>query len=158
MVTNIWSAILQLDIRQAPQAVEAAHRTQLSRSLTSCVQVTGTWEGTVLLFCTFDLAARIAAIMFDVPAEELSSEEIEDVMGELGNMTAGNVKKLFSGPCQISLPAVVDGVDYRLLVPGTRDLCKILFECQGQPVLVTVLEKDTAANGSGRSLPQHAPR
>jgi chemotaxis protein CheX len=141
IVTGIWSAMLDLELVEGPQAVTAARQAQTERSMTACIQVTGTWEGSVLLYSTFSLARKMASIMFATPPEELSTEEIEDAIGELGNMAAGNIKKLLDGPCQISLPAVVNGVDYRLLVPGSRVWCKVLLDCEGEPVLVTVLEK-----------------
>jgi chemotaxis protein CheX len=76
----------------------------------------------------------------------LGQGEIEDAWGELANMVAGNVKALLPRPCQLSLPAVVQGLDYHLVVPGTRVFAQSFLECQGEPVLVTLLE-----GGSGRT-------
>ena len=143
IVSDVWSAILGLTISEGEQALEAARKIPCERSVTSCVQITGTFEGTVMVCCTHRLAAEMAAIMFDIGEDELTDQEIEDATGEIGNMVAGNIKLLLPGPSDISLPAVVDGIDYRLLVPGSKVCGKILVECKGEPVLVTLLQKGT---------------
>ena len=77
----------------------------------------------------------------DRPVPEMSDEEIGDALGELATMTGGNVKALLPQPCDMSLPAVVEGIDYRFVVPGSKVLSNILLACEGEPFLVTLLEK-----------------
>ena len=55
-------------------------------------------------------------------------------------MTGGNIKTLLPGPSQLSLPAVVEGSDYRVIVPGSHVVTQLAFECQGEPVKVTLLK------------------
>ena len=64
-------------------------------------------------------------------------------------MVAGNLKIVLPRPCQLSLPAVVEGIDYRIIVPGTKIAGQVLFESNSHPLLVTVLEG--AALGSKRA-------
>ena len=141
-VRNIWTVILGMEVHEATSKVEILKKVNTGRTLTACVQLAGAWEGSIMLYCTADLARSAAAIMFGMDAEAISNDEIEDALGELANMTAGNIKTLLPRPCELSLPAVVDGIDYRLVVPGSRIALKVLLECEGEPLLVTLLEKD----------------
>ncbi len=142
-VRNIWTVILGMDVQEATSKHGALQKVNTGRTLTACVQLAGAWEGSIMLYCTADLARNAAAIMFGMEPEAISNDEIEDALGELANMTAGNIKTLLPRPCELSLPAVVDGIDYRLVVPGSRISLKVLLECEGEPLLVTLLEKDT---------------
>src|SRR5712691_9554787 len=104
VVEGIWSSVLGLEVRRGD---EPAKRNGKHGFLTACVQITGLWEGAVTLDCSAALARRTAAIMFGVSPEDASLDEIHDALGELTNMTGGNIKTLLPGPCQLSLPAVV---------------------------------------------------
>jgi chemotaxis protein CheX len=140
-VRNIWTVILGLDVQEDVESDSALAKLNAVPTLTGCVQLTGAWDGSVLLYCTAELARRAAAVMFGMEPAEMSSEEIEDALGELANMTGGNVKALLPQPCEMSLPAVVEGIDYRVVVPGSKVLSNILLDCEGEPFLVTLLEK-----------------
>jgi chemotaxis protein CheX len=141
-VRNIWTVILGMDVHEGPSNVTALKKVDTGRTLTACVQLAGAWEGSVLLYCTQELARRAAAVMFGTTVEAVSGEEVEDALGELANMTAGNIKTLLPRPCELSLPAVVDGIDYRLAIPGSRVSSKVLLECEEEPLLVTLLERE----------------
>jgi chemotaxis protein CheX len=144
-VRNIWTVILGLEVQDDVESDAALARLNAVPTLTASVQLTGAWDGSVLLYCTAGLARRAAAVMFGMEPTEMSDEEIGDALGELANMTGGNVKALLPQPCDLSLPAVVEGIDYRFVVPGSRVLSNILLSCEGEPFLVTLLEK--AENG-----------
>ena len=66
------------------------------------------------------VARRAAAVMFELDASAASLEDMQDAVGELTNMTGGNVKALLEGQCALSLPAVVEGRDYSIPCPGAR--------------------------------------
>jgi len=133
--------ILGLEVNEG-QNLEVLKKVNTGRTLTACVQLAGAWEGSVLLYCTQTLAKRAASVMFGMEPDAVGDEEIEDALGELANMTAGNIKTLLPRPCDLSLPAVVDGIDYRLVIPGSRVASKVLLECEEEPLLVTLMEKD----------------
>ena len=152
-VNNIWTAILGLEVSRGAQAMSALSKVETERTITSCVQLAGAWEGSVLLYCTAKLARRMASVMFGMSEEDLGNDEIEDAMGELGNMVAGNIKILLPKPCELSLPTVVDGLDYRLIVPRSLVYSKLLLECEGEPLLVTLLEREENGKGARHSSP-----
>jgi chemotaxis protein CheX len=109
--------------------------------ITSCVQITGAWAGAVTLKCSLELARATAAAMFAAEPEDLGEDEVQDAYGELANMTGGNIKNLVEGTCHLSLPAVAQGVSYRLSIPGSVVRNQLDFTSDGQPLRVTVLER-----------------
>jgi chemotaxis protein CheX len=123
-----------------------------ARTFTGCVQITGAWEGAVTMHCSEVLAKVLTAAMFMVDPEDTTPEEVTDALGELANMVGGNVKALLPEPCRISLPAVADGMDYRLSVPGARPVTAVTWTSNGEPLMVRLLERRTADStraGSG---------
>jgi chemotaxis protein CheX len=145
---NIWESILGLEIQRSRDVAPLTQATR-ERSLTGCVQLAGAWEGSVFLYCSAALAGEVAATMFGTSPETLRSGDVEDALGELTNMVAGNLKIVLPRPCQLSLPAVVEGIDYRVIVPETKISAQVLFESNSKPLLVTVLEG--GAMGSQRA-------
>jgi len=139
ITTDIWTSILGFEIRHVPDGVQMPKQ---ERFMIGCIQITGDWEGAVTLYCPEVLARRATATMFDMPPEGVSSEEIQDTLGELTNMTAGNIKTLLPANCHISLPSVAEGIDYRLTVPGGKVVMQDGFECAGKPLIVTILERE----------------
>ena len=74
--------------------------------------------------------------------ESVTADDMQDVLGELTNMIAGNFKALLSGACHLSMPTVVEGIDYKLIVPGSKLITQVALDCQGQPFMVTLLERN----------------
>lgn len=138
---SIWRSIAGLELVRA-RTIPTHDGTR--PFITGCVHITGAWEGAVTVDCTIALARRVASAMFAVRAEAATESEIQDALGEMTNMTGGNIKSLLPAPSILSLPAVADGSDYRLNFPGGRKLSQVAFECDGEPLLVTLLERDEA--------------
>ncbi len=151
---NIWSSLFGLPIELAPDTSSDGHETWV----TACVQISGSWEGAVIVQCEGSLARRSAALMFDSTPETIASDEVNDAMGELVNMVGGNFKSLIAGTCGLSLPAVVEGRDYSVKVPGSHPIKRVAFASDGGVLTVTVLER---VEGGGRTTHpphSHAPR
>ena len=141
---RVWASLVESPLipRQPGQPSPAGGRT-----VTGCVQITGAWEGAVTVHCSAELARRLTAAMFMVDPADTTPEEVTDALGELANMVGGNVKALLPEPCRLSLPAVADGMDYRLSVPGARPLTAVTWTCEGEPMMVRLLERQTADAG-----------
>jgi chemotaxis protein CheX len=139
VVGNIASAFLGLELTRMslPHAPPAAATT----SFTACVQITGAWEGAVSVRCALPLAARVAAGMFDTEPTGITADDIHDAIGELANMVGGNVKALLPGPSALSLPAVIEGSEYRTTVPGTDRANELGFACEAGALTVSVFER-----------------
>ena len=144
---RVWTSLVEAPLlpRQPGQPAPAPG----SRTFTGCVQITGAWEGAVTVHCSEALAKALTAAMFMVDPEDTTAEEVADALGELANMVGGNVKALLPEPCRISLPAVADGMDYRLSVPGARPVTAVTWTSDGEPLMVRLLERRTADTAAG---------
>ena len=108
-------------------------------AVSGIVHVNGAWRGAVLLQCSAPLAQRLTAALFQ-SAGPHDAEDLRDTVGELTNMLAGNVKALLPSPSAISLPTVAFGSDYALMVVGTTALATVVFDCAGEPLVVSLLQ------------------
>ena len=140
-VRNIWTVTLGSSVEDRTDVEAALRRLSSGRTLTACVHISGTWSGSVLIYCSADLARQAAAVMFGRGPDQVATEDIEDALGELANMTGGNMKALLPQPCELSLPAVVEGLDYHFVVPGSTIISRVLLASEDEPFLVTLLEK-----------------
>lgn len=134
---DVWSTVLGLDLRPRPTAAASPGE----RVFTGCVQITGDWDGAVTLHLPHHLARRAAAVMFATDPSDLVDDDLRDVVGELTNMTGGNVKALVGGTCQLSLPAVTEGPDHLVSLPGSVVLTRLAFDADGDPLLLTLFAR-----------------
>jgi CheY-specific phosphatase CheX len=152
---DIWGSVLGLDV--VPDA--AARLDPDARTVTGSVHITGAWTGSVTVQCAGALAVRATALMFGMEEDEVGADEVDDALGEVTNMTGGSYKSLLAGTCALSLPMVVRGRDCSVTVPGSTPVHEVLLSCDGEALVVCVLEhrdgapSSTAALGSAAALP-----
>ena len=134
---SIFSSVLGLELSEtSAEPVARGRHTMAGR-----VQITGAFEGCVALLCSDGLARRAAAIMFATEEAKTRPEDAHEVIAELANMAGGNIKALMAEPSQLSLPAVAEGIDLVESVPGSRLVTSVSFECLGEPVKISLLER-----------------
>ncbi|MBC8286798.1 MAG: chemotaxis protein CheX [Nitrospinae bacterium] len=134
---SIWKNILDLEVKKIEENYCPAEGESI---LAGCVHISGEWEGTIALDCPAELAKKITSIMFKLTEDELSSDLIQDALGELTNMTGGNIKSLLPEPCYLSLPAVTM-TEYGLKIPGSELITTVTFKCWGYKFKVSILKK-----------------
>jgi chemotaxis protein CheX len=157
LVDMIWSTTLGFEIH----AVDAAdHHEWALPAVEAQVHIAGTWQGVVVLHTSQALAARVAQRMFDLGSAAPSAEDMQDAFGEVANITGGNIKGLISeGDAHLSLPAVFQGFDYSVRVPGSQQVARVEFICDGEPLVVTVLHAEQApATGDHIHRRRHTDR
>lgn len=103
------------------------------------VNIEGTFRGSVVLECGFDIARRAASHLFQLPVEEIDREHEGDVLGELANIVGGVIKGAIDGNCSLSLPLVVSGDDLAAAFPGTKPLTAVYMNSGGGSVVLRVL-------------------
>jgi chemotaxis protein CheX len=103
------------------------------------VHISGSWAGSVVVECPEVFGRLVAASMFDSEPSEVADDELVDVIGELANMLGGNVKALLEGESSLSLPTVVRGSDFAVVVPGTHLSRSLSYECEGHVFALRVL-------------------
>jgi chemotaxis protein CheX len=140
LVSMIWATTLEMPIRARTSSDREAWP---ASPIESQVHITGSWRGAVVLHTSEALANRITQKMFGLGTDTLSVEDRQDAVGEITNITGGNIKGLLSdGDAQLSLPAVVQGTSYAVRVPGSRQISRLEFVSDGEPLVVTVLEAE----------------
>ena len=133
---EIFAAVLGLQI-----GLDTSGGVTAGRVITGMVQITGDWRGAVAIELSEPLARQATAIMFGMEPDEPAGEDIRDTVGEIANMTGGNVKSLLGGTCQLSLPSVTEGAEYEVSVPGTAVTQVVGFRCGDERLRVSILEQ-----------------
>lgn len=142
LMEAIWTDFLGMEI--VPLAEKAIPNGEPA-GLSSCLHITGGWDGMVTLSCPAQLAQQAATTMFGVEPDKVTEEQTLDAMAELTNMTGGNLKALMPPPCYISLPILTQHTDSPLRIPGSRLVTKVAFNAQGHKLVVSVLEREKKA-------------
>jgi chemotaxis protein CheX len=136
-----WGAMMGLDIQPNAAYSGPPEDTDI---LMGHVSISGAWDGEVRLQGTTALAQSAAAKIFAMTPESVQDQDQIDAMYELTNIIAGNIKSLLPEPCQLSLPVVQSETEWETHVDGADKVIELPFECEGQPLLVTVWQQRTA--------------
>jgi chemotaxis protein CheX len=144
----IWGATLNLEATPHDEPVPPVPG---GRTLDGVINITGAWAGALVLQVPEHVARRAAAVMFELSEDAATLEDMQDAVGELTNMTGGNVKALLDGHCQLSLPAVVEGRDFSIRVPGSDAVTRVTFDIDGEPFVVSLLARSDATRSERRS-------
>ncbi len=136
----IWSTQLGFE----PQPAVPGNEPDLSArrdAMTGVVHIAGGFTGALHLSCARQLVVSAASKMFDRPGDDISAEDLRDALGELTNMTAGNLKSRLPGASTISLPTVVEGTDYEITCLDSQIVAVTRLELNELPILVTLFAK-----------------
>lgn len=134
---TIWNSILSLT---AIPDTNGNGNAENDFALAGCVHITGAWEGTVTIDFPMSLAKQVASIMFSLNNGDVDKSLIQDALGELTNITGGNIKSLLPEPCYLSLPAVAF-TDSNMRIPGSELVTTVTFNCSGENFRVSLLKK-----------------
>ncbi|MDH5763304.1 MAG: chemotaxis protein CheX [Nitrospinota bacterium] len=136
-VTDIWSSFLNMPVIQTDKAFEPQGK---DNTLAACIQITGEWQGTVTVYAPKELGKKIASSMYALDESSIDDQQVQDVMGEIANMIAGNVKSLLPTPCSISIPSVAV-TDFDLHHPKSETITTVNFLSDNLPFLVVMLQQ-----------------
>lgn len=140
IVNDIWSEMFDLTAVPVSACTPSGNDTDAVRA---SVVLSGEWSAEVLLRCSPELARTVARRMFAIAAEDTVDQSlVDDALGEVVNMIAGNTKVLFPATSNLSLPQFPfdDGG-----VTGGEVVVETAFECKGETFEVKVL----SAAGAG---------
>ena len=136
VVRSVWSTQLGLEIQDADDPGETAP----SPTMTAAIHISGDYRGGIRLECSRALVRRAGSIMFNLPADQISEEDERDVVGELTNVIAGNIKALIPGSNLISLPTIIEGTDYKVSTLNVKSCGDFSFLFDGESLTVTIFE------------------
>jgi len=108
--------------------------------LTAAVYLTGEWKGAVYIHLEPVPACKFAGHFLGMPAPDGVGDDVRDVMGELANMVAGNLKCTLAPGIRVSIPSVTDGPDYSLRVCGAHVICRAGFGTEAGPFWISLID------------------
>ncbi|MFM2125372.1 MAG: hypothetical protein RL328_1823 [Acidobacteriota bacterium] len=109
-----------------------------SPMVTAAVCLTGIVQGAVLLHCPPWQACGLAGEFMKRTPPSTVDDDVLDVIGELANMIAGNLKCTFLPGTQLSIPSVTQGADSAPRLCGTRPVQRTAFRTPLGPIWVTM--------------------
>jgi chemotaxis protein CheX len=104
----------------------------------SSVSITGSWTGHVVYASSTAAAKRAAAAFLAVEPDEVSPEDLTDVLGELANIVGGNVKAMLPAGAQLSLPQVVLAPESATTYPSAERVSGLYGLWDGEPVSISM--------------------
>ncbi|OUW15787.1 MAG: hypothetical protein CBD18_08165 [Opitutales bacterium TMED158] len=110
--------------------------------LASCVGFAGDVSGVCYLFMGNLFALHITKRVTGLDDEDLDSETVRDVCGEMTNMAAGTFKNCLADlglPSTLTVPTVMQGKRMAINTAGTADQFRFTFEVDGFPVFADLL-------------------
>jgi chemotaxis protein CheX len=108
-----------------------------SLDVTSMVGLAGSLCGLLTLRCSSQCAALMAIKMLGAEAPGCKGQ-LEDAVGEVCNMVAGNFKNKISGisdGCKLSVPTVITGSNYSLCTLANDYTMEINLVFHGNPIV-----------------------
>jgi chemotaxis protein CheX len=135
-----------LGIEPGLQALERVDRPLGNTGISAIVGYAGEHEGTVVLICGRTVATQFAEAMLMEDSLDPDSEEVDDAMGEIANMIAGQLKNLVctgGNEVQLSIPIIVREGDYRLQVPADYERWRLTaVHSNGEPFFVEMVSRE----------------
>lgn len=132
----VYSTLLSIEVQPLPGQYE----TSSTDTFTGSVQITGKWNGALLLSLPSSLVNTLTETLFSLEPGKATTEDKKDAVGELINMIGGNIKALLPQPCTLSVPLLgVEGHD--LYFPSTEMVTHCQFVCQEKSFAISLYEK-----------------
>jgi chemotaxis protein CheX len=135
MVDQVWSSYLDPEGLNPLLPVDKPDQPS---EVHSSVSITGSWHGHIVYASSTAAARQAAAAFMAMEPDEVSQEDISDVLGELANIVGGNVKAMLPPGCFLSLPQVVLAPTSATVYPSAVQVSGLFGTWMGEPVSVTM--------------------
>jgi chemotaxis protein CheX len=135
MVEQVWVSYLDPE-GVSPLVVHGDNKQ--SSDVHSTVSITGSWHGHLVYASSRQAAQKAAAAFLAMEPDEVSQEDISDVLGELANIVGGNVKAMLPPGCFLSLPTVVLAPDTASYYPAAERISGLYGSWDGEPVSISM--------------------
>ena len=135
--TRVSEALLdvfdkKLSLKLEPAEAATAESLEDLRNVGS-VGFAGDATGIVSIHVGDGFSREMAAKMLGMEVEEIKgSEAIRDMLGELGNIVAGNLTSAFADAgfmCALSTPSFTSGTDFKIEAPNVETYERFAFRC-----------------------------
>ena len=135
VVGSVFATMMGLEVWPCDQPCPAS-----AGMLTAAVYLTGEWTGAACVHVEPAQACGFTGHFLGMPAPDDICDDVRDVMGEIANMIAGNLKCTLSPGIRVSIPSVTDGPGYSLRVCGAHVVCRMGFDTSTGPFWISLIE------------------
>ncbi len=112
-------------------------------TISAVVDFAGAWQGTLAVQCSTSEALEIARLFMGAEGSEEIDAEIQDVMGELANIIAGNLKLVLPGGTHASLTSVTLGAPDRSAEHQFPKI-RVAFDLKADMLSLTLTQKESS--------------
>ena len=143
---ELWTSHLGLTV----QIDETGDNAQPEEKIwTSCVKISGSWRGAILLECPESIARHAAAMLFAADSEEMAEDDIEAAVKELADLFGKKMRPHLPEATKLSRPSIVEEQGQCKALIGMSGLAELKMSCEGRPVRIVLFqaEPDMAAAG-----------
>lgn len=135
MVEQVWMSYL--DPEGVSPLIPTYDENQPSE-VHSSVSISGSWAGHVVYASSASAARRAAGAFLAMEPDEVSEEDLSDVLGEMANIIGGNVKAMLPPGAFLSLPHVMLAPESAARYPNAERISGIYGTWEGEPVSVSM--------------------
>ncbi len=134
VVEGIFENMLELPLTQAGVAQAAR-----SGRLRAFITLEGSWHAVIALECSAEQAHRFAARFLSLDVDQISGQMASDVLKELVNMIAGNLKAAFAPDLRLAVSGVSEDSPWFVtcFCPSIRE--QVDFKCEEGAFTVSVV-------------------
>ncbi len=135
---NILGTMLEIEA----YADDAIASSSAKDAFTGCIQISGEWQGAVVIQSSEELAKKFASRLFEVNESEVTEDDLRDAFAEMTNMIGGNIKGQVPCPSFLSLPSVTTGNDFAFHLAGANVIREVAAQCDGETLRILLCEED----------------
>ena len=140
---TILTTMLELDAYPSEQPAT----TDRTDRVTGCIQISGEWQGAVVIQCSEHLATVFACRLFETSEAEVTESDLRDAFAEMTNMIGGNIKGQVPCPSFLSIPSVTTGQDFDFHLAGVVAIRDVSLDCNGESLRIMICEEDLTKAG-----------
>jgi hypothetical protein len=135
VVGYVFLTMMELTVRAAAKRHEPS-----SDVVAAIVEFNTTWHGALALELGRGQAVRFTQLLLGSDSADLAAEEIQDAVGEIVNIIAGNIKFFLPAGVGLGLPSLIQEQAYFPRMLGRRPLGCRSFDSNAGPFSVVLLE------------------
>ena len=114
-------------------------------NIAGAVGLTGSYNGIIYLYASADFARTITCSLLGMTDSEIEGDDmVNDAVGELTNMVAGNIKSKLDNcnlPCTMTIPSVLRGTDFQIEAVSGVQKHTVFCHCNGGRIVVEAMIK-----------------
>ncbi len=143
---ELWTSHLGLTV-QVDEGQADVH--QEEKIWSSCVKISGSWRGAILLECPESIARHAATMLFATDGDEMAEDDIEAAVKELADLFGKKMRPHLPEATKLSRPSIVEDQAQCKALVGMSGLSELKMSCEGRPVRIVLYqaEADLAAAG-----------